>query len=414
MVSQVERYYPRTRRAVGPVSQTDRFYDDTRNDVRCPYADELGELDEVKKHLERTDNPHGVTAEQVGAVPLLGAGEAADPATHGKTALVTQNGTQGGFAVSGKQGAKPEDDAFVTMYQRESITAFGADETVVERYLIGPQNRNQPKSILRIGDLAATKPVTVTPESVGYVQKVTLALQIDRETIAHANSADAIDWVPSSKAVKAALDQKADTGHTHDNRYLRLSGGTLTGNVSASGSVTISVPILEALNYFVARSLVNEASHPYNHALYLGYYNHNQCDFYEYGGVYNFRMGDGASARIIGQITQNGIVELGTKLADKYAAKSHTHATAQVTGLDAALAQRANAAEVYKKAETYSKAEVDTLVAQAVATAKAELLEQLKTLYAPLSSVQATINGQTYRWAYSETYGTFAMQPVEA
>ena len=85
-----------------------------------------------------------------------------------------------------------------------------------------------------------------------------------------------------------------------------------------------------------------------------------------------------------------------------------------MTGLDAALAQRANAAEVYKKAETYSKAEVDTLVAQAVATAKAELLEQLKTLYAPLSSVQATINGQTYRWAYSETYGTFAMQPVEA
>ncbi len=68
MVSQVERYYPRTRRAVGPVSQTDRFYDDTRNDVRCPYADELGELDEVKKHLGRKDNPHGVTAEQVGAL----------------------------------------------------------------------------------------------------------------------------------------------------------------------------------------------------------------------------------------------------------------------------------------------------------------------------------------------------------
>ena len=414
MVSQVERYYPRTRRAVGPVSQTDRYYDDTRNDVRCPYADELGELDEVKKHLGRTDNPHGVTAEQVGAVPLLGPGETADAATHGKTAVVTQNGTQGGFAVSGKQGAKPEDDAFVTKYQRESITAFGADETEVERYLIGPQARNQDDAILRVGDLAGTKPVTVTPESVGYVQKVTLALQIDRETIAHANTADAIDWVPSSKAVKAALDQKADTGHTHDNRYLRLSGGTLTGNVSASGSVTISVPILEALNYFVARSLVNEASHPYNHALYLGYAYHNQCDFYEVGGVYNFRMGDSASARIIGQITQNGIVELGTKLADKYAAKSHTHATAQVTGLTAALAQKANSADVYPKAQTYTKTEVDTLVAQAVATAKAELLEQLKTLYAPLSSVQATINGQTYRWAYSETYGTFAMQPVEA
>ena len=455
-------------------------------------------------------------------VPLLNPGERADPDTHGKTALVTQNGTQGGFAVSGQAGADPDSEAYVTRYQCDAITAFGADETVVERYLIGPQNRNQPKSILRIGDLAATKPVTVTPESVGYVQKVTLALQIDRETLAHATAKDAIDWVPSSKAVKAALDQKAekththttaqvtgldaklnakaDAAHTHDNRYLRLSGGTLTGNVSASGSVTISVPILEALNYFVARSLVNEASHPYNHALYLGYYNHNQCDFYEVGGVYNFRMGDGASARIIGQITQNGIVELGTKLADKYAAKSHTHATAQITGLDAALAAKADAADVYTKAEvdgkvagvyhykgsvanpaalpaapavgdvynvqdedgqnvawtgsawdalgatvdlsaydtaqttqgkitaavapkansadvypkaqTYTKTEVDTLVAQAVANAKAELLEQLKTLYAPLSSVQATVGGTTYRWVWDDTFQTFAMQAV--
>ena len=305
---------------------------------------------------------------------------------------------------------------------------------------------------------------------------------------------------PMQDALKALIGQKADTGHTHDNRYLRLSGGTLTGNVSASGSVTISVPILEALNYFVARSLVNEASYPYNHSLYLGYANHNQCDFYEVGGVYNFRMGDGASARIIGQITQNGIVELGTKLADKYAAKSHTHATAQITGLDAALAAKADAADVYTKAEvdgkvagvyhykgsvanraalpaapavgdvyniqdedgqnvawtgsawdalgatvdlsaydtaqttqgkitaavapkansadvypkaqTYTKTEVDTLVAQAVANAKAELLEQLKTLYAPLSSVQATVGGTTYRWAWDDTFQTFAMMQV--
>lgn len=235
-------------------------------------------------------------------VPLLAPGEHADPDTHGKTALVTQNGTQGGFAVSGQAGADPDSEAYVTRYQRESITAFGADETVVERYLIGPQNRNQPKSILRIGDLAATKPVTVTPESVGYVQKVTLALQIDRETIAHANSADAIDWVPSSKAVQAALDKKAE--------------------------------------------------------------------------------------------------------------KTHTHTTAQVTGLDTALAQKANSADVYPKAHTYTKTEVDNLVAQAVAAAKTQLLEQLKGLYAPLSSVQATVGGTTYRWAWDDTFQTFAMKQV--
>ena len=322
MISQVDSYYPSTRRAVGPVSQTDRFYDDTRNDVRCPYAEGL---EDMSGHLRRRDNPHGVTAEQTGAVPLLGAGEHAEAASHGKTALVTQNGDQGGFAVSGQAGADPEDDAYVTRYQRDAITAFGANETEVERYLIGPQNRNQPKSILRIGDLAATKPVTVTPESVGYVQKVTLALQIDRETIAHANSADSIDWVPSSKAVQAALDQKAAKEHTH------------------------------------------------------------------------------TTAQVTG---------LDAKLNAK-ADAAHTHTTAQVSGLDAALAQKANAADVYKKTETYSKAEVDNLVAQAVAAAKTQLLEQLKSLYAPLSSVQATVDGTTYRWAWDDTFQTFAMQAVE-
>ena len=51
-------------------------------------------------------------------------------------------------------------------------------------------------------------------------------------------------------------------------------------------------------------------------------------------------------------------------------------------------------------------------MAQAVANAKAELLEQLKTLYAPLSSVQATVGGTTYRWAWDDTFQTFAMMQV--
>lgn len=68
MVSQVDRFYPRTRRAVGPVSQTDRFYDDTRDGVRCPYVEGLEE------HAKRKDNPHEVTAEQVA---FAGGGEQA-------------------------------------------------------------------------------------------------------------------------------------------------------------------------------------------------------------------------------------------------------------------------------------------------------------------------------------------------
>lgn len=171
-------------------------------------------------------------------------------------------------------------------------------------------------------------------------------------------SSPADDHVPSTQLLAEQLAL-----------YLKLSGGTLTGNVSASGSVTISVPILEALNYFVARSLVNEAAYPYNHSIYLGYYNHDQCNFYEHGGVYNFRVGGSPSARIIGQITQNGIFELGTKLADKYAAKSHTHATAQVTGLDSTLAAKADAAT------TYTKDEVDQKITSALGDINAALAQ---------------------------------------
>ena len=427
MVSQVERYYPRTRRAVGPVSQTDRFYDDTRNDVRCPYADELGELDEVKKHLERTDNPHGVTAEQVGAVPLLGAGEAADPATHGKTALVTQNGTQGGFAVSGKQGAKPEDDAFVTMYQRESITAFGADETVVERYLIGPQNRNQPKSILRIGDLAATKPVTVTPESVGYVQKVTLALQIDRETIAHANSADAIDWVPSSKAVKAALDQKAEKTHTHTTAQVAGLDAALAQKANsadvypkAQTYTKAEVDGKVAGVYHYKGSVATRSALPSAPAV---------------GDVYNVQDEDGQNVAWTGSAWDalgatvdlsaystaeqtNAAIQANVQQAYNALSTATAQAiAAEVVARNQAIAQavapKANSADVYPKAQTYTKSEVDAAIAAAVAAAKTQLLAQIEGLYAPLSSVQATAGGVTYRWGWDDTFQTFAMKPVE-
>ena len=323
-------------------------------------------------------------------VPLLNPGERADPDTHGKTALVTQNGTQGGFAVSGQAGADPDSEAYVTRYQCDAITAFGADETVVERYLIGPQNRNQPKSILRIGDLAATKPVTVTPESVGYVQKVTLALQIDRETIAHANSADAIDWVPSSKAVKAALDQKAEKTHTHTTAQVARLDAALAAKADAADVYTkAEVDGKVSGVYHYKGSVATRAALPQSPAV---------------GDVYNVQDEDGQNVAWTGSAWDalGATVDLSA------------YDTAQTTQskITAAVAPKANSADVYPKAQTYTKTEVDTLVAQAVANAKAELLEQLKTLYAPLSSVQAIVGGTTYRWAWDDTFQTFAMQAV--
>lgn len=323
-------------------------------------------------------------------VPLLNPGERADPDTHGKTALVTQNGTQGGFAVSGQAGADPDSEAYVTRYQRESITAFGADETEVERYLIGPQARNQNDAILRVGDLAATKPVTVTPESVGYRQKVTLALQIDRETLAHATTFDAIDWVPSSKAVQAALDQKAEKTHTHTTAQVTGLDAALAAKADAADVYTkAEVDGKVSGVYHYKGSVANRAALPAAPAV---------------GDVYNIQDEDGQNVAWTGSAWDalGATVDLSA------------YDTAQTTQgkITAAVAPKANSADVYPKAQTYTKTEVDTLIAQAVANAKAELLEQLKTLYAPLSSVQATVDGTTYRWAWDDTFQTFAMKTV--
>lgn len=121
----------------------------------------------------------------------------------------------------------------------------------------------------------------------------------------------------------------AAKNHTHD--YLPLSGGNITGNINSNA--TIAAPILSAGNYFVARKLVNEVTNPYNHSIHLGYYLHDQCDFYEYGGIYNFRTYGSADATILASITPSGIIERGTALSAKYAAKSHTHTSADITNL---------------------------------------------------------------------------------
>ena len=366
-----------------PESQLDKLRDALADETRARQQADNALETALQGHTKR-------------CVPLLNPGERADPDTHGKTALVTQNGTQGGFAVSGKQGAKPEDDAFVTKYQRESITAFGADETEVERYLVGPQNRNQPKSILRIGDLAATKPVTVTPESVGYVQKVTLALQIDRETLAHATAKDAIDWVPSSKAVQAALDQKAEKTHTHTTAQVTGLDTALAQKANAADvykkTETYSKAEVDgkvAGVYHYKGSVANRAALPAAPAV---------------GDVYNIQDEDGQNVAWTGSAWDalGATVDLSA------------YDTAQTTQgkITAAVAPKANSADVYPKTQTYTKTEVDTLIAQAVANAKTQLLAQLEGLYAPLSSVQATSGGVTYRWAWDDTFQTFAMKQV--
>lgn len=114
----------------------------------------------------------------------------------------------------------------------------------------------------------------------------------------------------------------------------------MRGNVNASGSVTIKVPILNATNYFSTPMLCNEpGQYAKNHALLLGYAYHDYWEFLEVGGDYRFyQHNEGSNIHNqVARITPSGIYEGTQLLANKYAAKSHTHTQAQVTGLVDAL-----------------------------------------------------------------------------
>ena len=396
-----------------PESQLDKLRDALADETRARQQADNALETALQVHTKR-------------CVPLLAPGEHADPDTHGKTALVTQNGTQGGFAVSGQAGAAPDSEAYVTHYQCDAITAFGADETVVERYLIGPQARNQDDAILRVGDLAGTKPVTVTPESVGYVQKVTLALQIDRDTLAHAAAKDAIDWVPSSKAVKAALDQKAEKTHTHTTAQVTGLDAALAQKANSADvykkTETYSKAEVDgkvAGVYHYKGSVASRAALPQSPAV---------------GDVYNIQDEDGQNVAWTGSAwdalgatvdlsaysttTQtNAAIQANVQQAYNALSTATAQAiAAEVVARNQAIAQaaapKADAEDVYAKSETYTKTEVQNLIAEAVAAAKTQLLAQIEGLYAPLSSVQATAGGVTYRWGWDDTFQTFAMKPV--
>lgn len=121
------------------------------------------------------------------------------------------------------------------------------------------------------------------------------------------NSKDITD----KEYVDQLLDKKAN-----------VSGQAFTGGISAPNISTGSA----AANYFQSQKFRGEGNaNTYHHAVDFGYAGHNQVDFHEYGGVYNFYQntaGTASGGMLIGAITSSGIKEGSTLLKDKYAQKS--------------------------------------------------------------------------------------------
>ena len=51
------------------------------------------------------------------------------------------------------------------------------------------------------------------------------------------------------RVLKSLIDGKSNSGHTHDDRYLKLTGGTMTGNIILSRSTAIIKPLASTSNY---------------------------------------------------------------------------------------------------------------------------------------------------------------------
>ena len=129
---------------------------------------------------------------------------------------------------------------------------------------------------------------------VGLMQKVT----IDNEL--STTSTNPVQ----NKVINAALNNKADSSALSG--YLPLTGGTVTGGITASNFQTGT----GAANYFQCQKFRGEGdSTSYYHAIDFGYSEHDSVDFYEYDANWNFYQcttGKKSQAVLVGNINSNG------------------------------------------------------------------------------------------------------------
>lgn len=107
-----------------------------------------------------------------------------------------------------------------------------------------------------------------------------------------------------NKVISAALSNKADNSAL--STYLPLTGGTVTGSITASNFQTGT----DATSYFQCRKFRSEGdANSYYHAIDFGYSGHDSVDFYEYDPNWNFYKcltGTKSGAVLVGNINGNG------------------------------------------------------------------------------------------------------------
>ena len=105
------------------------------------------------------------------------------------------------------------------------------------------------------------------------------------------------------KGDKGDTGEAGSGGNVDLTGYAKLAGATFTGKISS--------PIVSATRYFETPTLVGEGNDTtYYHRVVFGHRNFDRMEFHEYGGLFKFfenKNGDEASARLLFQITPNGV-----------------------------------------------------------------------------------------------------------
>ena len=108
------------------------------------------------------------------------------------------------------------------------------------------------------------------------------------------------------QGAKGEKGEKGEQGSGATGNYLPLTGGTVTGGITATNFQTGTA----TANYFQSRKFRGEGdANSYYHAIDFGYSGHDSVDFYEYDPNWNFYKcltGTKSGAVLIGNINGNG------------------------------------------------------------------------------------------------------------
>ena len=181
--------------------------------------------DAIEGHAKRADNPHGVTAEQVGALTLGRADlryvglydpEQTERATPfdvaGLWAIVVQQGEVGGLLIGTRAGQGVEDLDFTTAFQARAITVRGDRITKPKAYLLSATGVHEPETVAQIQDISNRLATHDGNESAHAALQNVLKGLILAETEARKQAIAEIELTPGPQGEKGDKGDKGDKG----------------------------------------------------------------------------------------------------------------------------------------------------------------------------------------------------------